>query len=125
MDDDDTKPIKGPINDPVNDPVGGDDTTVPDPNADEILEEDRLSKDPNESTLQTQPKLPQDFDSPAASQDDPVTRNLPADHPAMDSDMDKTDVYESDETDASNYWAEHESNDRTNDAFLGDNGPDL
>ncbi|MGH7250101.1 MAG: hypothetical protein ACREGC_03935, partial [Minisyncoccia bacterium] len=91
-----------------------DDLSVQEPNADDILEEDRNKKDPNLSVLRHQSKLPGDYDSPAASQNDPITRDLPADHPAKDTDMDKTEVYEEDETDASGYWDQHESNDRTN-----------
>ncbi len=134
MADDDTVPIKGPINDPVDDgdstaPVKGppDDEPIEanEESSDNALEDERTSRDPNETVLKTQPKLPQDYDTPAAPQDDPLTRDLPPGHPAEDTDMDPTDVYESDETDASGYWDRHESNDREDDALYGDNGPDL
>ncbi len=65
--------------------------------ADDILEEERLARDPNMDVLRHQPKLPQDFDPPAASIKDPRTRDLPQDHPSLDSEIDPTEAYDTDE----------------------------
>jgi hypothetical protein len=93
--------------------------------ADDILEEERIAKDPNQDVMRHQPKLPQDFASPAASQDDPLTRDLPDDHPSLDDGIDPDEKYHYGGTDASDYWDETDGNDRKDDALYGDNGPNL
>lgn len=88
--------------------------------ADDILEEERIARDPSMDVLRHPPRLPQDFDPPATPQNDPLTRDLPDDHPALDDGIDATDKYESDETDASDVWDETESNERKEDALNND-----
>jgi len=66
-----------------------------------------------------QTRLPENHDTPAAAAEDHYLRPLPSGHPLLDSLPDETAVYDEGPAGESGMWAQHEANDRKNDALFG------